>query len=63
MMKKDGDSRNVFFEISFILQHGILGLLLVQQDLWRGCVFETKLTYKKFEKVEVAACVVGRERD
>ena len=40
-----------FFRISFILQHGRLGLLLVLQDSWRGCVFETKLTYEKLRRL------------
>ena len=34
MKKQDGDSRKVFLEIGFYLQHGILGLFLVLQDSW-----------------------------
>ncbi len=61
-MKKYGESRNVFKE-GFYLQHGILGLLLVLQDSWRGYAYWDEIELWEVEKVEMAACVVGRVRD
>ncbi len=43
------------------MQHGIFGFAFGAARLVVS--IETKLNYEKVEKVEMAACVVGRVRD
>ena len=40
-----------------------LGLLLVLQDSWKGREYWDEIELWEVEKVEMAACVVGRARD
>ena len=40
-----------------------MGLFLVLQDSWKGCEYWGEIELREIEKVEMAACVVGRARD
>ena len=53
----------IYLRIRFYLQHGILGLFLVLQDSWRGYAYWDEIELWDVEKVEMAACVVGRVMD
>ena len=58
MVQNDAEGRNMFLWIGFYLQHGISGFAFGAARLVVS--IEMKLNY---EKVEMAACVVGRVRD
>ena len=64
MIKKiNGDSQNVFLGIGFICSMGYWVCFSAASLVAIGCEYGDEMDLWEVEKVEMAACVVGRVRD